>query len=134
LRSAVAAGPAVVNVPERRQAPLSATAVKASAGTALRLPFARVTILAETLFALKERGYWIVGLEGGEGSGQERTTVWAYDWDRPVVLVVGGEGRGMRPRVRSACDVLAAIPMRGPAEGRTASVAAGIALVAAGPD
>jgi len=90
-----------------------------------------VTNLAETLFALKERGYWIVGLEGGEGSGQERTTVWAYDWDRPVVLVVGGEGRGMRPRVRSACDVLAAIPMRGPAESLNASVAAGIALFAA---
>lgn len=131
LRSAVAAGAAGVIVPERGQAPLSATAVKASAGTALRLPIARVTNLAETLFALKERGYWIVGLEGGEGSGRERTTVWAYDWDRPVVLVVGGEGRGMRPRVRSACDVLAAIPMRGPAESLNASVAAGIALFAA---
>jgi 23S rRNA (guanosine2251-2'-O)-methyltransferase len=57
--------------------------------------------------------------------------VWAYDWDRPVVLVVGGEGSGLRPRVRAACDVRAAIPMRGPAESLNASVAAGIALFAA---
>jgi 23S rRNA (guanosine2251-2'-O)-methyltransferase len=132
LRSAVAAGAAGVIVPERGQAPLSAAAVKASAGTALRLPIARVTNLAEALFGLKERGYWVVGLEGGAGEGgAERTTVWAYDWDRPVVLVVGSEGGGLRPRVRAACDVLAAIPMRGPAESLNASVAAGIALFAA---
>lgn len=132
LRSAVAAGAAGVLVPERGQAPLSAAAVKASAGTALRIPIARVTNLAEALFALKERGYWIVGLEGGEGErGPEWTTVWDYDWDRPVVLVVGSEGGGMRPRVRSACDVRAAIPMRGPVESLNASVAAGIALFAA---
>ena len=132
LRSAVAAGVAGVIVPERGQAPLSATALKASAGTATRIPVARVTNLAETLFALKERGYWIVGLEGGaDDSAQERTTVWAYDWDRPIVLVVGSEGSGMRPRVQGACDVLAAIPMRGPAESLNASVAAGIALFAA---
>jgi 23S rRNA (guanosine2251-2'-O)-methyltransferase len=132
LRSAVAAGAAGVVVLERGQAPLSATAVKASAGTATRIPVARVRNLAETLFALKERGYWIVGLEGeGSDGGTERTTVWAYDWDRPVVLVVGSEGGGLRPRVQSACDVLAAIPMRGPAESLNASVAAGIALFAA---
>jgi 23S rRNA (guanosine2251-2'-O)-methyltransferase len=132
LRSAVAAGAAGVVVPDRGQAPLSAAAVKASAGTADRLPVARVTNLAEALFALKERGYWVVGLDGGEGGGAaERTTVWAYDWDRPIVLVVGSEGGGMRPRVRSACDLLVAIPMRGPAESLNASVAAGIALFAA---
>ena len=57
--------------------------------------------------------------------------MWAYDWDRAVVLVVGSEGSGMRPRVRSMCDVLAAIPMRGAAESLNASVATGIALFAA---
>lgn len=141
LRSAVAAGAAGVVVPERHMAPLGATALKASAGTALRIPVARVTNLAEALHALKERGYWVVGLEslprtrsgGGEaeGGGSERATVWAYDWDRPLALVVGNEGRGLRPRVRAACDVLVEIPMRGPAESLNASVAAGIALFAA---
>jgi 23S rRNA (guanosine2251-2'-O)-methyltransferase len=131
LRSAVAAGAAGALVPERRSAPLGATALKASAGTALRLPVARVTNLAESLLAMKERGYWVVGLEGGaEAPGDpERTTVWDWDWDRASVVVVGNEGRGLRPRVRQACDALAGIPMAGPAESLNASVAAGIALL-----
>ncbi len=133
LRSAVAAGAAGAVVPDRRMAPLSAVAVKASAGTALRLPIARVGRLADALEQMKERGYWVVGLAGAddEADGVERTTVWDYDWDRAVALVVGNEGRGLRPVVRAACDVLAEIPMRGPAESLNASVAAGVALFAA---
>ena len=129
LRSAVAAGAAGAIVPSREMAPLSAVAVKASAGTALRIPIARVTNLAEAIHQLKERGYWVVGL--ADDGGDDATTVWDYDWDRPVVVVVGNEGAGLRPGVRSACDVLASIPMRGPAESLNASVAAGIALFAA---
>ena len=130
LRSAFAAGANGVVVPDRGMAPLSAVTLKASAGTALQIPIARTGNLSEALHGLKERGYWVVGLEGGEGPG-ERTTVWDYDWDRPVALVVGNEGRGLRPGVASVCDVLASIPMRGPAESLNASVAAGIALFAA---
>lgn len=126
LRSAVAAGAAGVIVPERRMAPLSAAAVKASAGTADRIPVARAPNLAEALLQLKERGYWVAGLDGG---GEE--TVWTLDWDRPVAIVVGSEGRGLRPRVRDLCDHLVSIPLRGPAESLNASVAAGIALFAA---
>ena len=140
LRSALGAGVAGVVVPERRAAPLSAVAVKASAGAALQIPIARAGNLAEALHALKERGYWVVGLEGGadrqggaaEGrGGPERTTVWDYDWDRAVAVVVGNEGRGLRPGVRAVCDVLAEIPLRGPAESLNVSVAAGVALFAA---
>ena len=143
LRSALGAGVDGVVVPERRAAPLSAVAVKASAGAALQLPIARAGNLAEALHALKERGYWVVGLEGGEagrggagpdaerGGGPERTTVWDYDWDRAVAVVVGNEGRGLRPGVRAVCDVLAEIPLRGPAESLNVSVAAGVALFAA---
>ena len=129
LRSTVAAGASGVIVPERGQAPLSATAVKASAGTALRIPIARVSNLADALFSLKERGYWIVGLDGGPAEGsQERGTVWDYDWARPVVLVIGSEGKGMGLRVRSQCDVLVSIPIAGDVESLNASVAAGIVL------
>ena len=131
LRSAVAAGAAGAIVPDRRMAPLSAVAVKASAGTALRLPIARVGRLTSALEQMKERGYWVVGLDGAADDEVERTTVWDYDWDRAVALVVGNEGRGLRPVVRAACDVLAEIPMRGPAESLNASVAAGVALFAA---
>lgn len=132
LRTAVAAGVGGVIVPDRGQAPLSSTTLKASAGTAMHLPIARVSNLADHLHSLKERGYWVVGLDSGEGQdGLDRTTVWDYDWDRPIVLVIGSEGQGMRPRVRSSCDVLASIPMRGEVESLNASVAAGIALFAA---
>ncbi|MGB3542894.1 23S rRNA (guanosine(2251)-2'-O)-methyltransferase RlmB [Rubrivirga sp.] len=126
LRSAVAAGAAGAIVPNREMAPLSAVAVKASAGTALRLPIARVTNLGDALHQLKERGYWVIGLAD---DGEDATTIWDYDWDRPVVIVVGNEGAGLRPRVRSSCDVLASIPMRGPAESLNASVAAGVTLL-----
>jgi len=131
LRSAVAAGAEGVIVPERRMAPLSAVAVKASAGTALQIPIARASNLTDALQQLKERGYWVVGLADDADEGAETTTVWTYDWDRAVAVVVGNEGSGLRPGVRAACDVLASIPMRGPAESLNASVAAGIALFAA---
>jgi 23S rRNA (guanosine2251-2'-O)-methyltransferase len=133
LRSAVAAGTAGAIVPERRMAPLSAVAIKASAGTALQIPVARVSNLVDAIQQLKERGYWVVGL-ADDADGEKATTVWTYDWDRPVVVVVGNEGSGLRPGVRAACDALATIPMRGPAESLNASVAAGIALFAAVKD
>ena len=126
LRSAVAAGASGVVVPERNMAPLSATTLKASAGTATRIPVARTGNLADALLQLKERGYWVVGLDG---DGED--TVWTLDWDRAVVLVVGSEGKGLRPRVRDLCDHRVAIPMRGPAESLNASVATGVALFAA---
>jgi len=126
LRSAVAAGAAGVIVPMHRMAPVSATTVKASAGTALRIPIARAKNLVDVIHQLKERGYWVIGL-----AGEGETSVWEMDWDRPLVLVIGSEGKGLRPRVRDACDMLVRIPMRGPAESLNASVAAGIALFAA---
>jgi len=126
VRSAVAAGAGGVIVPERRMAPLSALAVKASAGTADRLPIARVSNLADALLQTKERGYWVAGLDA---AGEQ--AVWDADWRRPVVIVVGSEARGLRPRVRDVCDFLVAIPMRGPAESLNASVASGIVLFAA---
>lgn len=126
LRSAVAAGADGVVVPKAHMAPLSAVAVKASAGMARRIPIARVESLPEALQQLKERSYWVLGADGGGD-----TSVWDADWDRPVALVIGSEGRGLRREVAAACDVRVAIPLRGPAESLNASVAAGILLFAA---
>ena len=123
LRSAVAAGVAGAVVPAQGSAPLGATALKASAGTAVRIPVARVKDLGATCEALKERGYWIVG-----AAGEGETMYHAYDWNRPVALAIGSEGSGLSAKVRRACDVLVRIPMRGPAESLNASVAAGILL------
>ncbi len=126
LRSAVAFGVRGVIVPTRRMAPLSATAVKASAGTALRIPIARVTNLHETLLQLKERGYWIAG-----AAGEGETSAWDMDWNRPLALVMGSEGTGLREHVRTTCDYLVSIPISGPAESLNVSVATGIFLALA---
>ncbi len=126
LRSAVAAGADGVIVPTRHMAPVSAVTVKASAGTARRIPIARTEDLQESLVQLKERGYWVAGADG-DGD----TSVWQMDYDRPLALVIGSEGKGLRRAIAEACDVRVAIPLRGPAESLNASVAAGILLFAA---
>lgn len=126
LRSAVAAGADGVIVPKDHMAPLNAAALKASAGTATRVPVARAGNLADAIEQLKERGYWVAG-----AAGDGETSVWAMDWDRPIAIVIGSESSGLRPRVAAACDHRVAIPLRGPAESLNASVAAGILLFAA---
>ena len=126
LRSAVAAGAAGVIVPKQDMAPLNAAALKASAGTAARIPIARVTKIQDVVYQLKERGYWIAG-----ASEAGRTSIWDMDWDRPVVLIVGNEGQGISQSLMESCDFLVSIPMVGPIESLNVSVAAGIFLFVA---
>lgn len=123
VRSAVAAGASGLILPATGGAPLGAVAVKASAGTALSLPIARVSSLVRTLEDVKERGYWVVG-----AAGESAAPYTDYDWTEPTVLVMGSEGRGLSAAVRKACDALVRIPMPGPAESLNASVAAGVLL------
>ena len=123
IRSALALGAHGVVSEERRAAPLSPLALKASAGAALKLPVVKVKNLPRTLKALKEEGLWVYGLDvRGEKAP------WELDYARPLVLVVGSEGEGMRRLVRESCDELFRIPIREEAESLNASVALGIAL------
>lgn len=126
LRTAVAAGAAGVLVPRHHMAPLNAAALKASAGAALRVPIARVANLTQALETLKAHGFWVAG-----ASPAGDLSVWEMDWHRPLVIVLGNEGRGLRPRVAQACDLLVSIPLRGPVASLNVSVAAGILLFAA---
>ena len=122
IRSALALGAHGVVSEERRAAPLSPLALKASAGAALKLPVVKVKNLPRTLKALKEEGLWVYGLDvRGEKAP------WELDYARPLVLVVGSEGEGMRRLVRETCDELFRIPIREEAESLNASVALGIA-------
>ena len=123
LRSAVAAGTDGVVVPTRSMAPLNAAAIKASAGTAPRLPIARSDNLARLLTQLKERGYFVYGADG-----TAETMHWDADWDRPVAVVLGSEGEGLAPAVADACDERVAIPLEGPVESLNVSVATGLLL------
>jgi 23S rRNA (guanosine2251-2'-O)-methyltransferase len=123
LRTAEAAGADGVVLPERHSAGLSETVARASAGALEHLRVARVGNLAQALEALKERGIWVVGFDA---AGTERWD--AVDLQKPVALVLGGEGRGIRRLVRERCDHLVSIPHFGLVSSLNVSVAAGVAL------
>jgi 23S rRNA (guanosine2251-2'-O)-methyltransferase len=124
VRSAAAFGAHGVLVPVRRSAGVSAGAWKASAGTLARVPVARAANLVRTLAGYQEDGLFVVGLDAGA-----ETTIDQLDLaDGPLVLVVGSEGKGLSRLVTERCDVVARIPIEGPAESLNAGVAAGIAL------
>jgi len=123
IRSAVAAGAAGIILPRDRTAPLSGTAVKASAGAVSHVDICRVTNLARALERVKEAGFWIFGTDG-----QAPQTIYEVDLKGSACLVIGGEGKGVRPLVREHCDFLVSIPMQGSLNSLNASVAAGIVL------
>ena len=123
LRTAEAAGASGVVLPERHSAGLSETVARASAGALEHVKVARVGNLVQALEALKARGVWVVGFDA---AGTERWD--AVDLARPVALVLGGEGRGIRRLVREHCDHLVSIPHFGQVASLNVSVAAGVAL------
>jgi 23S rRNA (guanosine2251-2'-O)-methyltransferase len=123
LRSVEAAGADGALVPERHSAGLSETVGRASAGALEHVKVARVGNLVQALEALKARGVWVVGFDA---TGRERWD--SVDLKRPVCLVLGGEGRGIRRLVREHCDHLVSIPHFGHVSSLNVSVAAGVAL------
>jgi 23S rRNA (guanosine2251-2'-O)-methyltransferase len=123
LRTADGAGVHGIVVPERRTAPPSEAAASASAGALFHAPMARVTNLADALAFLKARGLWVVGL------APEAPKPWySFDFTSPVALVIGSEGKGLRPRVAAQCDERVSLPQRGKVQSLNLSVAAGIVL------
>jgi 23S rRNA (guanosine2251-2'-O)-methyltransferase len=107
-RSAEFAGAAGVVIPERRSAEVTAVVCKASAGAVEHLDVARVRNLADWLGEAKAAGFWIWGADA-----EAEIAPWDTDLSGPTVLVLGGEGKGIRPRVAAACDGLLALPRRG---------------------
>jgi 23S rRNA (guanosine2251-2'-O)-methyltransferase len=123
LRSADAAGAHAVVIPKDRAATVDGVVRKVAAGAAEFIPVASVTNLARTLGVLKERGIWVVGTDG-----EADQTLYAADLKRPLALVLGAEGSGMRRLTKDKCDFLVRIPMAGHTPSLNVSVAAGIAL------
>jgi len=123
-RSAEAAGASVLIVRRRRAAPLTPSAVRASAGALLHLPMARVTNLARTLEQLKDLGFTVVGLDHRAA----RDIYSEVSPERPLVLVVGSEGAGLSRLVSESCDRLLSIPMPGRTGSLNASAALAVAL------
>jgi 23S rRNA (guanosine2251-2'-O)-methyltransferase len=107
-RVAEAAGAAGVVIPERRSAEVTPAVCKASAGAVEHLAVARVRNLADWLAAAKDSSAWVYGAEADAETPYDRP-----DYSGKVVLVLGSEGRGLRPRVAGACDQLISLPQRG---------------------
>jgi 23S rRNA (guanosine2251-2'-O)-methyltransferase len=122
-RSAEFAGAAGVVVPERRAAAVTAVACKASAGAVEHLEVAHVRNLADWLAEAKAAGFWIWGADA-----EAKATPWSVDLTGPTVLVLGGEGKGLRPRVAQSCDSLIALPRGGKVESLNVSAAAAALL------
>ncbi|GIW29266.1 MAG: 23S rRNA (guanosine(2251)-2'-O)-methyltransferase RlmB [Meiothermus ruber] len=127
IRSAFALGAHGVVTEERRSAPLSALVMKASAGTASKIPLVQVKNIARYLEQLKQQGVWVYGT-----SGKASKTIAELDYQRPLAVVVGSEGEGMRRLVAEHCDELARIPLAEGAESLNAAVALGVVLYQAG--
>jgi 23S rRNA (guanosine2251-2'-O)-methyltransferase len=122
-RTAETAGATGLVIPERRSAEVTAAVCKASAGAVEHLRIARVRNLADFLGDAKEAGAWTYG------AAAEATTPYRQpDYRGKVVLVLGAEGKGLRPRVAGACDDLVALPVRGKVGSLNVSAAAAVLM------
>jgi 23S rRNA (guanosine2251-2'-O)-methyltransferase len=121
IRSAYCLGANGVVIPADRAASVTPAVMKASAGSAERLPVARVTNVSRTIDDLKERGFWVFGAEAHGGKD-----IREHNFNVHAVLVLGSEDRGIRPLVKKKCDFLVTIPMSAKFDSFNVAVAAGI--------
>lgn len=121
IRSAEGAGVDGIVIPERRSVGLTRAVSTVSAGAIAHVEIARVKNLARTMDDLKKRGVWLVGAEGG------RKEYWyEFDYKLPIGLVLGSEGKGLRPLIRRKCDRVLTIPLLGKITSLNVAAAASI--------
>jgi 23S rRNA (guanosine2251-2'-O)-methyltransferase len=123
LRSAQCAGIEAVILPKDRSVRPTPVVSKASAGALEHTRLVQVTNLANTLADLKAGGFWVAGTDAASGK-----SLFESDLTGPLVIVIGSEGKGMRPLVRRRCDFLLAIPQAGAIGSLNASAAAAVVL------
>jgi len=121
MRSAEAMGVQGMVLPKHRVAPLNETVAKCSSGAIEKLPVTWVTNLVQAIDKLKESGFWIVGIDP-EGE----TSCYDFKFEMPVALLIGGEGKGIRPILKKACDFTLSIPMAGSMSSLNASAAGAV--------
>jgi 23S rRNA (guanosine2251-2'-O)-methyltransferase len=122
-RVAETAGATGIVIPERRSAEVTPAACKTSAGAVEHLQIAQTRNMADFLAHAKERGAWVYGAAAGSPVAYDEP-----DYTGRVVLVMGSEGRGLRPRVAAACDQLVSLPVRGRVGSLNVSTAAAAIL------
>ncbi|WP_310599135.1 23S rRNA (guanosine(2251)-2'-O)-methyltransferase RlmB [Desulfobulbus sp.] len=124
LRSALAAGFRHVILTRDRSVPVTGTVARTSAGAVAHLSLCQVVNLSDALNKLKERGFWVYGAVAEPGV----SSIYATDFSGSICLVIGSEGKGLRPLVRQQCDHLVTIPMRTAFDSLNASVAAAVVM------
>jgi 23S rRNA (guanosine2251-2'-O)-methyltransferase len=123
MRSAVTMGAQAILLPKRRTCPITGVVAKSSSGALFHIHVCQVGNLVTAIKRLKEWGLWIVGL-----SPEADPPLWELDLNRPLALVVGSEGPGLRLLVKKSCDFLAKIPHFGPVGSMNVSCATSVAL------
>lgn len=123
LRVADGAGAHAVIAPKDHAVGINATVAKVASGAAETVPYFMVTNLARTLGELKERDIRVIGT-----SDAAEKSLYELDLTRPVALVLGAEGAGMRHLTGKTCDELVRLPMKGVVESLNVSVASGVCL------
>jgi 23S rRNA (guanosine2251-2'-O)-methyltransferase len=123
IRSALSVGVRGVIIPKDRSAPPTPVVSNASAGALEHIQLVQVVNLARALQELKDQGVWIFGLDH---RGEQ--DCYHTDFTGPSALVIGGEGKGIRPLVKKACDHLVSIPQEGAVVSLNASVAGAVVM------
>ncbi|MCK5553047.1 MAG: 23S rRNA (guanosine(2251)-2'-O)-methyltransferase RlmB [Deltaproteobacteria bacterium] len=123
IRTANAFGVHGVVIPKDRATPITPTVIKASVGAAFHTSIARVTNIASCLQFLKGKGVWILGAEA-----EAECAIYDCDLDLDLAIVIGSEGRGIRPLVKRNCDFLASIPLCGEVTSLNSSVAGALVM------
>lgn len=123
MRTCDAVGATGVIVPRRRTCGLTGAVARASAGAVEHVPCARAANLAREVERLKEEGLWAVGADAGASC-----SIYEADLTVPLALVIGSEGEGISRLVKSECDLLVSIPLKGRTSSLNASVATAVIL------
>ncbi len=123
IRSAAAFGLAGVLIPPHNQAPVTGAVIKVSAGMAFKIPLVAISNVNAVARDLKQRGFWIYGLEG-EGT----VSSVAEKFARPSAFILGNEGSGLRQKTKEVCDDLISIPIHPRCESLNAAAATAVVL------
>jgi 23S rRNA (guanosine2251-2'-O)-methyltransferase len=123
IRTAYCCGANGVIFPQDRSASLTGAVAKASSGAIEHIPLCQVVNIASTLDMLKTEGIWIVGT-----APRASSTLYEFDFNLHLALVIGGEAKGMRQLVAKKCDFSVSIPMKGEMDSLNAAVAGAVVL------
>jgi len=123
IRTSLGCGVHGMIIPKDRAVGITPVVIKVSAGAAAHMPVARVVNIPTTVDQLKKEGVWVYG-----ASGEAKDMLYDLDLNIDLAIVIGAEGKGIRPLVKKKCDRLFSIPMKGPISSFNASVSGGMIL------